>query len=158
MSNRGIKAESKLNENGIVLPETPRAIASYITVQRTGNLVFTSGGGPIKNKKPLYVGKIGSDLTVEEGKEAAEYAAYYLLSVLKDYLGDLDRVEKVVKVLGFVASAPGFYDQPSVIDGFSKVIENVFGEKGKHARSAVGVAQLPLNTPVEVEMIVEIRD
>lgn len=150
--------EKRIKELGLELPEAPRPFAHYVTVNRSGNLLFSSGGGPIKNGEILYHGKVGSDLTLEEGYEAAQKTALFILSALKQYLGDLDRVEQIVKVLGFVASAPEFYDQPKVIDGFSKVMTDVFGERGKHARSAVAVPQLPFNTPVEVELIVEIKE
>lgn len=151
------KVEHCLEKMGISLTETPKALARYCTVQHTGNLIFTSGGGPIKDGKILYRGKVGSDLTLQEGKEAARQSAFYMLSLIKGFLGDLDRVEKIIKVTAFVASAPDFYDQPLVVDGFSEVMEEVFGACGKHARTAIAVPQLPFNTPVEVDMVVEVN-
>lgn len=152
------RVEARLAEMGLVLPETPKPMANYVGVQRSGDLLFTSGGGPLESGKPVYLGKVGEELSLEQGQDAARRTALYLLSVLKAYLGDLDRIEQIVKVLGFVASAPGFYAQPKVMDGFSDTMVAVLGDRGKHARSAVAVPQLPFNTPVEVEMVVRVSD
>lgn len=152
------KIEARLNELGIILPEAPKPGAIYLPARQTGNLVYTSGQDCRINGKLLYEGKLGTDLTIEQGKEAARQAIINSLAVLKDFLGDLDKVVKIVKLLGFVNSAPGFVDQPLVINGASELLEQVFGEAGKHARSAIGVNELPWNTPVEIEMIVEVGD
>jgi len=151
------KIENKLNEMGIKIPEVPKPAASYIPVVRTGNLIFTAGQGCKKDGVLVYKGKLGQDLTVEEGYEAAKISIINCLAVLKGHLGDLDKVKKIVKLLGFVASAPGFDQQPYVINGASELLIDTFGEKGKHARSAIGVNELPFGTPVEIEMIVEVE-
>lgn len=152
------RIEQRLKELNIVLPEIPGTMGAYLHVQRCGDMLYTSGGGPLRSGKAVYTGKVGVDLTLDEGRKAAELSALYLLSTLRNYLGDLDKIEKTVKVLGFVASAPSFYDQPLVLDGFSMVWERLLGEDGRHARSAIAVPQLPFNTPVEVEMILVARE
>lgn len=149
--------EERLQRMGITLGAAPKPAAAYIPVQQTGNLLYLSGQDCRVNGKLLYEGKLGRDLTIEQGKEAARQTMINCLSVLKEYLGDLDRVVKIVKLLGFVNSAPGFVDQPLVINGASELLEEVFGEAGKHARSAIGTSELPWNTPVEIEMIVEVK-
>lgn len=150
--------EKRLKQLGIELPEAPKPAAVYIPAQQTGNLVYTSGQDCRKGGKLLYEGKLGTDLTIEQGQEAARQTMINCLAVLKAHLGDLDRVSKVVKLLGFVNSAPGFVEQPYVMNGASELLEEVFGEKGKHARSAISSNELPFNTPVEIEMIVEVTD
>lgn len=150
--------EQRLVELGIELPEAPQPIAAYVPVIRTGDLLFTSGTGPIVGGKPSVTGKVGSDLTVEEGYQAARQTVLNLLAVVKRELGSLDRVDRIVKVLGFVASAPGFNRQPEVINGASHLLEQIFGERGRHARSAVGTSELPLNIPVEIEMVVRTKE
>lgn len=143
--------EEKLKELNIELPEPTKPVANYVKAVRTGNLLYLSGhGSSIK-------GKLGKDLTIEEGKEAARQTAIALLATTKAYLGDLSKVKRIVKVLGMVNSDPEFYDQPAVINGFSDLMVEVFGEKGKHARSAVGMVSLPSNIAVEIEMIVEVE-
>jgi len=149
------KVEKKLNEMGIEIPDVPKPAASYIPAVQTGNLIYTSGQGCKRDGVLLYKGKLGKDLTVKEGYEAAKVSIINCLAILKGYLGDLDRVKKIIKLLGFVASAPGFDQQPYVINGASELLEEVFGKKGKHARSAIGTNELPFGTPVEIEMIVE---
>jgi len=151
------KIEKKLNEMGIIVPDVPKPAASYIPAVQTGNLVFTAGQGCKKNGVLVYKGKLGQELTVKEGYEAARISIVNCLAILKGHLGDLDRIKRIVKLLGFVASAPGFDQQPYVINGASELLINAFGEKGKHARSAIGVNELPFGTPVEIEMIVEIE-
>lgn len=150
--------EERLNAMGITLPSAPKPAAVYIPVQQTGNLLFTSGQDCRKDGKLIYEGKVGRDLTIEQGQEAARQTIINCLAVLKKHIGDLDKITKIVKVLGFVNSAPGFVEQPYVINGASEFLEKVFGEKGKHARSAVAANELPFNTPVEIEMIVELDD
>jgi Putative translation initiation inhibitor, yjgF family len=142
---------------GIVLPGPIEPKFSYVPAKTFGNLVYTSGQDCRINGVLMYEGKVGKDITVEQGAAAARQTAINLLTVLKHHLGDLDRIKQVVKVLGWVNSADGFVDQPSVINGCSVFLEEVFGEKGKHARSAVSANELPFNTPVEIELIVEIE-
>ena len=132
-------------------------MASYVPITRTGNLLFISGQGATQNGKAVMTGHIGAELSIQDGYKAAQICAVNALSVLRDEIGDLDKVNKSVKVLGFINSAPGFDKQPLVLNGFSDFIENVYGEKGKHARSAISSNELPFGTPVEVEMIVEIK-
>jgi len=152
------QAELKLQQLGIELPEAPKARFSYIPVCQTGNLLYLSGQDCRINGELMYKGKVGAELTVEMGNQAARQTMINCLAVIKDYLGDLDRVSKVVKLLGFVNSAPGFAEQPLVINGASDLLIEVYGEKGRHARSAVSANELPFHTPVEIEMIVEIKD
>lgn len=145
-------AEQRLKELGIELPKRDRRGKGIVPIQRHENLLYMTGNGPDRQ------GKLGIDLSIEEGYEAARETAILMLADLKEYLGDLDRVDGIVKVFGLVASAPDFYDQPKVMHGFSDLIVEVFGEKGIHARSAMGTNVLPHNMPVEVEMIVRIKD
>ncbi|MDN5214484.1 RidA family protein [Fulvivirgaceae bacterium BMA12] len=150
--------EAKLEELGITLrpPSTP--VANYVNAVRTGNLVFLSGKGPLQANGENITGKVGADLSIEQGYEAAKVTAVNQLSTLKAELGDLSKVKRVVKVLGMVNCTPEFSDQPKVINGFSDLMVEVFGERGKHARAAVGMAALPGNIAVEIEMIVEVED
>lgn len=148
--------EKRLEALGLELPEAPSPLGSYVSVQQSGNLLFLSGAGPIRDGKPTCTGTLGKELTIEEGQAAARDTALNLLAVLKRHLGDLDRVEQVVKLLGFVASAPDFFRQPEVINGASDLLVEVFGEKGRHARSAIGTSVLPFHIPVEVEAVVRI--
>lgn len=150
--------EAKIRSLGFELPPYTAPRASYVPTVRVGNLVFVSGQGVTRDGKALLVGHVGSDLTVEEGYYGAQVCALNALSVLKQSLGDLDKIKRIVKVLGFVNSANGFEKQPLVINGFSEMMESIFGDKGKHARSAVSCNELPYGTPVEVEMIVEVYD
>ena len=149
--------EVKLKELGLTLPESVTPLAAYIPSVRVGDLVFLSGHGPIKDGKPTVTGKVGKDLTEEEGYHAAKEVALSLLSTLKAEVGDLDKVKRIVKLLGFVNSAVGFTRQPHVINGASEIFEAVFGNKGKHARSALGINELPLNIPVEIELIAQVE-
>ncbi len=153
-------AEQKLQELGIVLPKFNRHGKATMEIQRHGNLLYTAGHGPEDDNDgtPLWTGKLGKDLTVEEGYQAARECGIILIAKLKYYLGDLERVDQIIKVLGLVASADDFYQQPQVMHGFSNLMVDVFGERGRHARSAMGTNVLPKNIPVEVEMIVRIRD
>lgn len=152
-----MKAEEKLKEIGLELPTAVQPVANYVTAVRTGNLVFLSGQGPFREDGTLITGKIGSDLTQDEGYEAARRVALGLLASLKTEIGDLDKVRRVVKLLGMVNCMPDFIDQPKVINGASDLLVDVFGDKGKHARSAVGMNALPMNIAVEIEMIVEVE-
>jgi enamine deaminase RidA (YjgF/YER057c/UK114 family) len=149
--------EQRLEELGIQLPDPVQPMAAYVPTVRTGNLVYGSGQVPRVEGKPIQVGRLGDDgLGVEQGVEAAERGALTVLAALEHELGDLSRVRRVVKLTGFVASAPDFNDQPKVVNGASELFVKVFGDSGKHARSAVGMAALPLGVPVEVEAIVEV--
>jgi enamine deaminase RidA (YjgF/YER057c/UK114 family) len=148
--------EAKLKELGIVLPTPGAPIANYVNAVRTGNLVFLAGKGPTGSDGKDIVGRLGKDMTVEQGYQAARSVAINHLAVLKAELGDLKRVTRIVKVLGMVNSDPAFTQQPAVVNGYSDLLVSVFGDKGKHARSAVGMATLPNGIAVEVEMIVEI--
>ena len=150
--------EDRLEQEGISIPEVREPVGSYIPATRSGNLVFCSGQGPFEEGEPLYTGTVGGDITVEEGYEAARICALNCLAAVKSIVGSLEKVQQVVKVRGFVNGAPGFDKQPEVINGASELLQQVFGEKGKHARSALGTCNLPRNIPAEVEMIVEVED
>lgn len=149
--------EQKLKELNIQLPTPSQPIANYVSAVRTGNLIFLAGKGPSKPDGSYITGKPGKDLTIEQGYEAAKLTAINQLAALKAAIGDLNKVKRIVKVLGMVNSDADFKDHPKVINGFSDLIVAVFGEKGKHARSAVGMCSLPMNMAVEVEMIVEVE-
>lgn len=148
--------EKRLENLNISLPR--KQMKGLIPVRQVGNLLFLSGHGcELPEGGLLYEGRLGVDLSVEQGYEAARQVGINLLATLKNYLGDLDRIEKVVKVLGFVACHPEFHEQPAVMNGFSDLMVEVFGQRGTHARSAIGTNALPKNLPVEIEMILEIR-
>jgi enamine deaminase RidA (YjgF/YER057c/UK114 family) len=153
-----MKIETKLKEMGLELPAPGKPVANYVPAVRTGNLVFLSGHGPVLENGNLITGKVGADLTLEEGYKAARQVALVLLASLQSEIGDLDKVRRVVKLLGMVNCTPDFVDQPKVVNGASDLLVEIFGEKGKHARSAVGMNALPLNIAVEIEMIAEIED
>jgi enamine deaminase RidA (YjgF/YER057c/UK114 family) len=150
--------EARLAELGITLPIPPSPVANYVNGVRTGNLIFLAGKGPKYPDGHELHGKLGADVTIEEGYDGARMTAINQMAVLKAMLGDLDRVVRVVKVLGMVNSTPDFVQQPAVINGFSDLIVEVFGDRGRHARAAVGMASLPRGQSVEIEMIVEISD
>ena len=150
-------AEAKLKELNIVLPVTGKPIANYVHLVRTGNLLFLAGKGPSNAEGVYTTGKVGKDLTLEQGKEAARLTAINQLAVLKAELGSLNKVKRIVKVLGMVNCEADFKDHPKVINGFSDLMVEIFGEKGKHARSAVGMSSLPMNMAVEIELIVEVE-
>jgi enamine deaminase RidA (YjgF/YER057c/UK114 family) len=149
--------EEKLKSLGIQLPAVTKPVANYVNVVQTGNLLYLSGKGPIDANGKDITGKVGKDLNVDQGYAAARTVAFNHIAVLKDYLGDLKRVKRVVKVLGMVNCTDDFTQQPKVINGYSDAMVEIFGEKGKHARSAVGFNALPNNITVEVEVIVEIE-
>ena len=149
-------AENKLRELGIELPAVPSPAGSYVPAVRTGPFLFTAGQLPFENGEIRLTGKVGDGVTPEEAREAARLCALNALAVVASEAGGLSGVRRVVKVTGYVASAPGFTGQPGVLDGASDLLGDVFGEAGLHARSAVGVTELPLGAPVEVEMIVEL--
>lgn len=152
-----MQVAKRLEELGITLPEPPVPVASYVPAVQTGNLVFVSGQGPTTAGKPVYVGRLGAELDIPQGQQAARLAALNCIAQLKAHLGSLDRVRRIVKVLGFVASTDAFEQQPLVMNGASDLLEQVFGDKGKHARSAIGTNKLPFNIPVEVELIAEVE-
>ena len=149
--------EDKLRQMGLELPEPPKPVASYVPCVRTGNLLFISGQVPREKGVLRYSGHLGGNLNVEEGQQAARLCALNALSIVKQALGSLDRIRRVVKLTGFVASSTGFHDQPKVVDGASAFLAELFGERGQHARAAVGVNELPLGSAVEIEMIVEVE-
>lgn len=149
--------EEKIAQLAYELPATPKAMANYVTVRRTGNFLYTSGTGCFVNGKSVYQGRLGKDLTIEQGYEAARLTMLNLLSSIKGEIGSLENIHKIVKVLGFVNSSDDFFDQAKVINGASDLLVDVLSEKGEHARSAIGTAVLPGNTPVIIEMIVEIQ-
>ena len=151
-------AETKLKEKGIVLAAPGKPVANYVNVVRVGNLLFLAGKGPTKPDGSNITGKVGKDLTIEQGYAAAQLTAINHLAVLKAELGSLNKVKRIVKVLGMVNCTEDFKDQPKVVNGYSDLMVEIFGDKGKHARSAVGMYALPLNIAVEVEVIVEIED
>jgi|TARA_B110000116_G_scaffold16650_1_gene13477 enamine deaminase RidA (YjgF/YER057c/UK114 family) len=149
--------EDKLKELGVELNSPPSPVANYIPVQQTGNLIYLSGQGPRDKSGNFITGKVGEDISADEAYDLAKNTAINLISVMKSYLGSLDRIEKIVKVLGMVNSTPDFKDHPKVINGCSDFFVEVFGEKGRHARSAVGMGSLPNNMAVEIEIIVEVN-
>lgn len=149
--------EEKLQTAGYSLTKVTAPVANYVNVVRTGNLLFLAGKGPIQPDGKYVTGKLGKDLTIEQGYAAAQLTALAQLSVLKDYLGSLSRVKQIVKVLGLVNCTETFTDQPKVVNGFSDIMVLAFGDRGKHARSAIGTNALPFGMAVEVELIVEIE-
>ena len=157
-----MKVEQKLTEMGLKLPKPRTPVGTYVGAVRVGNLVFVSGHGPgretASGELELIKGKVGRDLTLEQGYEAAKLVALHLLRSLKEVIGDLDKVVRVVKLLGMVNTADGFKDQPKVINGASDLYVALWGDAGRHARSAVGLFELPMGIAVEIEGIFEVRD
>lgn len=150
--------EERMQRLGIVLPDSPKPVAAYEpSAIFCDRLVYVSGQDCRKDGKLLYEGKLGKELTVEQGSACARQSMLNCLAALKYSIGDLDRVKRIVKVLGFVASTEGFGEQPYVINGGSELLIEIFGEQGKHARAAIGTNELPFGTPVEIEMIVELK-
>lgn len=152
-----MKIEAKLAEMGLELPSAPKPVANYVRTVRTGSLLFVSGHGPYRDGKLQFLGKVGQDLPVEEGYQAARLVALNCLASVKEALGDLDRVKRVVKLLGMVNCAPEFGQQPEVINGASDLLVELYGDAGRHARSAVGMNALPRGIAVEIEMILEVE-
>ena len=150
--------EDKLKTMGIELPEAGTPAGNYVSSVRTGNLVFLAGVGPRQPDGKLILGKLGGELTVEQGYEAAKWCAVSLLGNLRREIGDLDKVVRFIKLLGMVNSEPDFTQPPAVMNGCSDLLVELFGDRGRHARSAVGLATLPNGMAVEVEAIVEVRD
>lgn len=149
-----MSVEARIQELGFELPQAPTPAGSYVPAKISGNLVFTAGQLPLVGGQLLETGKLGKDLEAERGYELAQRCALNALAAIKGVIGDLDRITDIVKVVGFVASTTDFTRQPAVINGASEILMQIFGEKGVHARSAVGVPVLPLDSPVEVELIV----
>lgn len=150
--------KQQLRERGLEWPKSPpAAMANYVTVRRTGNLLFVSGAGPFVEGQAAYTGKVGKEVSLEDARQAARISAVNLLSMIHGEVGSLENV-RVVKLLGFVSSAKDFYAQPSVIDAASDLLAELLGENGRHARSAIGTSVLPFNIPVEIEMIAEIQN
>jgi enamine deaminase RidA (YjgF/YER057c/UK114 family) len=148
--------EERLQELGVSLPAPAVPVAAYVPCVRTGSLVYVSGQVPVLDGKPSHLGHLGDNVDLEDGRAAARTCAVNVLAALKAELGELSRVRRVVKVTGFVASTPGFTDHPKVINAASELFGDAFGDAGRHARAAIGVAALPLGVPVEVEAIVEV--
>ncbi len=151
-------AEKRLVELKISLPQTPKPLANYIPTVQVGNLLFVSGHGPYNDGKTILIGKLGNELTTEDGYKTARNVAINLLASIRAALGDLNKVKRVVKLLGMVNCTEDFKETPRVINGASDLLVEVFGEAGKHARAAVGMQSLPNGMPVEIEMILEVRD
>lgn len=149
--------EAKLKELGIELPETAKPLASYIPVIIDGKTVITSGQVPVKGGTLIYAGKVGKDLSLEDGIKAAELCAINCLSAIKSAAGSLDNIERIIKLTVFVNSPEGSGDQPKVANGASDLVVKIFGEQGKHVRAAVGVSALPINSAVEIEMIAKLK-
>jgi enamine deaminase RidA (YjgF/YER057c/UK114 family) len=152
-----MSCEAKLTALGITLPAPPKPVATYIPAVRVGDLLFLSGTGPFKDGTVAFAGKLGRDLTVEQGYEAARLTLLNALAITRQELGTLDRVVRVVRLTGHVASAEGFTQQPAVINGASDLLVQLFGDAGRHARLALGAAELPLNMCIELELILQVR-
>jgi enamine deaminase RidA (YjgF/YER057c/UK114 family) len=148
--------EMTLKELGLSLPAAPKPVANYVPVVRVGDLLFLSGVLPSRDGQLIMTGKLGDNLSIEQGKEAAQVAVLNGLAIVKAETGSLDRVQRIVKMVGHIASAAGFTDQPQVLNGASDLLVSVFGECGRHARVAVGAAELPRNAPLEIELIVQV--
>jgi len=148
--------EEKLKELGLTLPEAPKPVANYVPVVRVGDLLFLSGVLPSRDGQLIMTGKLGAGISIEQGKGAAQIAVLNALAIVKAETGSLDCVQRIVKMVGHIASAEGFTDQPQVLNGASDLLVSVFGEKGRHARVAVGAAELPRQAPVEIELIIQV--
>jgi len=152
-----MSVENKLKEMGIELPTPPAPVAAYVPVVQTGNLCFVSGQLPMKDGRVMATGAIPSPCTIENAKEGARLTAINILAQLKSHLGSLDRVKRIVRINGFVQSANGFFKQPDVLNGASEFLAEVFGDKGRHTRIAIGVYELPLNASMQIDAIVEVE-
>ncbi|RCW55386.1 RidA family protein [Halanaerobium sp. ST460_2HS_T2] len=149
--------ETKIKELGLELPETPTPIAEYIPAKKVNNLVYVSGQGPISKGEFIYIGKVGDSVSLDEGYQCAQQCCLNALAAVKSVVGSLDEIEEIVKLRGFVNSAVDFLEQPAVINGASELLVKIFGEKGRHARAALGTSVLPDDIPVELEMIVKVK-
>jgi enamine deaminase RidA (YjgF/YER057c/UK114 family) len=152
------QAESRLEKMGLQLPPAPQAVGAYVTVIRTGNLVVTAGQLPWKEGKLAYTGKLGVELTTAQGYEAAKIAGLNALAQIKSAVGDLDKVRQIVRLEGYVHCGPGFREHPQVLNGASELLNGVFGDKGKHTRTAVGIHEMPLDSPVQIIVWAEVAD
>jgi len=153
-----MNAEMRLRELGLELPEVPKPVAEYVPAKRVGDLVYVSGQGPIRDGKPVYVGRVGAEVSPEDAYKAAQICALNCLAAVKSLVGSLDAVEEIVQVRGFVNSAPDFHDQPKVINGASELLVKLFGERGLHARTPLGSLSLPANIFTGMEMFVHIKN
>jgi enamine deaminase RidA (YjgF/YER057c/UK114 family) len=151
------KVENRLSELGLLLPEAPKPVAAYIPAKQAGKLVFTAGQLPMVNGELISKGFLGQEVAIEDANKAARVCTLNALAAIKGVIGDLDRIKQIVRVVGYVASIPTFTQQPSVVNGASELLLEIFGNAGKHARSAVGMAVLPLNASVEIELTVEVE-
>jgi enamine deaminase RidA (YjgF/YER057c/UK114 family) len=151
-----VSYENKLRDLGLTLPAPPKPVANYVPVVKTGDLLFLSGVLPSRDGRLVMTGKLGENLNVEQGMEAARVAVLNGLSIIRSVAGSLDHVKQIVKMVGYIASAPGFTDQPQVLNGASDLLVSLFGDAGRHARVAVGAAELPRQAPVEIELIVQV--
>ena len=149
--------ESRLKSAGVILPEVPKPVAAYVPAKKVGNLVFTAGQLPMVNGELISKGLLGQDVEIEEANKAARICTINALAAIKGVIGDLDQIQQIVRVVGYVASVPTFTQQPAVVNGASELLLEIFGDNGKHARSAVGMAVLPLNASVEIELTVEVK-
>ena len=148
--------ENKLEQMGLTIPEAPKPVAAYISAKQSGKLVFTAGQLPMVDGELISKGLLGQDIEIEQANNAARICTLNALAAIKGVIGDLDRIKQIVRVVGYVASVPTFTQQPAVVNGASELLLEIFGEAGKHARSAVGMAVLPLNASVEIELTVEV--
>lgn len=151
------KIEERLNELGIVIPEATKPVAAYVSAKRAGSLIFTAGQLPIVKGELISKGLLGQDVEIKEANKAARICTLNALAAIKGLIGGLDQIQQIVRVVGYVASVPTFTQQPDVVNGASELLLEIFGANGKHARSAVGMAVLPLNASVEIELTVEIK-
>ena len=151
-----MSAEARLKKLGLELPEVPKPVAEYVPAKRVGDLVYVSGQGPIRDGKAVYVGRVGAEVSLEDAYKAAQLCALNCLAAVKSVVGSLDAVEEIVQVRGFVNSAPNFYDQSRVVNGASDLLVKLFGDRGRHARAALGASNLPGNIAVEIEMVVRV--
>lgn len=148
--------EQKLKQLGIDLPPAPKPVAHYLPAKRIGDLIFVSGQGPVRNGTPVFTGQLGAGVTLGEGYEAARICALNCLAVLKDVVGSLDGIAEIVHLRGFVSSTKGFHRQPEVVDGASTLLIEIFGDRGSHARAALGTNTLPMDIPVEIELVARV--
>jgi enamine deaminase RidA (YjgF/YER057c/UK114 family) len=150
--------EEKIKQLGIVIPKAPKPVAQYLPAKKVGRLIFCSGQGPVIDGKVTHSGKLGTEKTIEEGYDAAKICVLNCLAAARELIGTLNQVDEIVKMTGFVNSSADFYDQPKVINGASDLLVNIFGEKGRHARCAIGTSVLPSNISVEVELILSVKE
>ena len=151
------RIEERLRELQLEIPEAPKPVAAYVPAKKVGNLIFTAGQLPLVNGELISKGLLGQDVEIEEANKAARICTLNALAAIKGVIGDLDLIQQIVRVVGYVASVPTFTQQPAVVNGASELLLEIFGDNGKHARSAVGMAVLPLNASVEIELTVEIK-